>query len=86
MQRGSRVVVPQTKPCSRPYTQSELGGGGSGAAGQQLHRFIKPEHLSSVISASHGDFLIVIGDRNMKNDSCQVCGADKVWGMGVSCR
>ena len=33
---------------------------------------IKPEHLSKVIFASTADFLIVIGDRNMKNDSCQV--------------
>ena len=35
-------------------------------------QYIKPEHLSTVISASSGDFLIVIGDRNMKNDTCQV--------------
>lgn len=34
---------------------------------------IKPEHLSTVIAASAADFLIVIGDRNMQNKSCQEC-------------
>ena len=33
---------------------------------------IKPEHLSAVISSSAADYLIVIGDRNMKNDTCEV--------------
>ena len=32
---------------------------------------IKPEHLVSVITSSHADHLIVIGDRNMKNNTCQ---------------
>ena len=32
---------------------------------------IKPEHLVSVIKSSHADQLIVIGDRNMKNNTCQ---------------
>jgi hypothetical protein len=32
---------------------------------------IKPEHLVSVITNSHADSLIVLGDRNMKNNTCQ---------------
>ena len=32
---------------------------------------IKPEHLVSVITSSHADHLAVIGDRNMKNNTCQ---------------
>ena len=41
----------------------------SGDAGSSI---IKPEHLSTVITSSAADFLIVIGDRNMRNDTCQV--------------
>lgn len=48
---------------------TEMGLGVSGASGPQ---YIKPEHLSTLISASGGDDLIVIGDRNMRNDTCQV--------------
>ena len=32
---------------------------------------IKPEHLVSVITGSHADSLIVIGDRNMKKCNCR---------------
>jgi len=32
---------------------------------------IKPDHLSAVITATTADFLVVIGDRNMKNDTVQ---------------
>eukprot|EP00949_MAST-11_sp_MAST-11-sp1_P005155 g5155.t1 len=32
---------------------------------------IKPEHLVSVITSTNSDYLIVIGDRNMKNSTCQ---------------
>jgi hypothetical protein len=49
-------------------TESGISDGASGGGAP----IIKPEHLSKVISASTADFLIVIGDRNMKNDSCQV--------------
>ncbi len=45
---------------------------GLGEPGVPPPQYIKPEHLSTVISASHADFLIVIGDRNMKNETCQV--------------
>ena len=39
---------------------------------------IKTENLAAVISASKADFLIVIGDRNMKNRSCQAKKAGKL--------
>jgi len=34
-------------------------------------RWIKPEHLVSIITSSKSDSLIVLGDRNMKNETCQ---------------
>lgn len=33
--------------------------------------WIRPSHLSMVISATKADFLVVVGDRNMRNDTCQ---------------
>lgn len=33
--------------------------------------WIRPTHLSMVISATKADFLVVVGDRNMRNDTCQ---------------
>jgi hypothetical protein len=65
------ACLPHWCPCT---TQGELGELGLGVDGSVGPQFIKPEHLSTVISASGGDFLIVIGDRNMKNDTCQVRG------------
>lgn len=53
------------------YVQSDLTELGHGIPRLGGPQFIKPEHLSSTISASPGDYLIVIGDRNMKNDTCQ---------------
>eukprot|EP01125_Pyxidicula_operculata_P009917 TRINITY_DN3261_c2_g1_i1.p1 TRINITY_DN3261_c2_g1~~TRINITY_DN3261_c2_g1_i1.p1 ORF type:complete len:713 (-),score=145.17 TRINITY_DN3261_c2_g1_i1:69-2207(-) len=32
---------------------------------------VRTEHLAEIICSSHADFLIVVGDRNMKNKSCQ---------------
>lgn len=32
---------------------------------------IKPEHLLQIITGSNADFLVVIGDRNMKQKTCQ---------------
>jgi len=49
----------------------EVGLGDAAAAAGGMMQHIKPEHLSTIISASHADFLIVIGDRNMRNDSVQ---------------
>jgi hypothetical protein len=52
---------------------SEAGVGaalGTGAGSQ----YIKPDHLSTLISAMRADYLIVIGDRNMRNSTCQVRG------------
>jgi hypothetical protein len=40
---------------------------------QSGHRWVKPEHLVTVINCTKADSLIVLGDRNMRNDSCQVC-------------
>jgi hypothetical protein len=37
---------------------------------------IKTENLAEIITSSRADYLIVIGDRNMKNRSCQ---AKKTW-------
>ena len=50
------------------------GSGNSDGSGsyQQGPRWIKPENLVSIITASKADSLIVIGDRNMKNETCQV--------------
>lgn len=35
------------------------------------HQYIKPENLLEIITASMASYLIVIGDRNMKNKTCQ---------------
>lgn len=60
----------------------EVGLGDAAAAAGGLMQHIKPEHLSTIISASHADFLIVIGDRNMRNDSVQ---ASSGRGGGARC-
>ena len=39
--------------------------------GNRPARWIKPEHLVSIITSSKSDSLIVLGDRNMKNETCQ---------------
>lgn len=41
-------------------------------AGDGSPQFIRPEHLSPIILSSHADYLIVIGDKNMRKRSCQV--------------
>ena len=61
---------------SRP-SQTDLGEASEGGAGA-APQFIKPEHLSSVIASSHADYLVVIGDRNMKNDTVQARRAGKL--------
>ena len=46
---------------------------------------IKAENLAEIITTSTADFLIVIGDRNMKNRSCQAKRSGKLVEMNVSC-
>lgn len=54
-------------------TELSKGGNTDGSGSyQQGPRWIKPENLVSLITASKADSLIVIGDRNMKNETCQV--------------
>jgi len=44
---------------------------------------IKAEHLAELICTSHADFLIVVGDKNMKNKSCQAKRKGKLLEMMV---
>lgn len=46
-------------------------------------QYVKPGDLSAVIAASHGDFLIVVGDKNMKNETCQARRAGKLVEMTI---
>ena len=47
---------------------------------------IKPEHLVSIITSTLSDFLIVIGDRNMKNNTCQGRRSGKLVEMSLDDR
>lgn len=47
------------------------------------HANIKTENLAEVITNSKADCLIVIGDRNMKNRSCQAKRRGKLVEMDV---
>ena len=47
---------------------------------------IKPEHLVSIITSTYSDFLIVIGDRNMKNNTCQGRRSGKLIEMSLDDR
>jgi hypothetical protein len=49
-------------------------------------QWIRPDHLSVVISATKADFLIVIGDRNMRNETCQGRRSGKLVEMPVADR
>ncbi|KAA0176060.1 hypothetical protein FNF27_02452 [Cafeteria roenbergensis] len=53
------------------------------ARGKGPH-WIRPSHLSMVISATKADFLIVVGDRNMRNETCQGRRSGKLVEMGVT--
>lgn len=44
---------------------------------------VRTEHLAEIICSSHADFLIVLGDRNMKNKSCQAKRKGKLMEMKV---
>lgn len=55
------------------FTQMELEG----------QEFIKPENLIEVISQSTADYLIVIGDRNMKNRTCHAKKSGKLVEVSV---
>jgi hypothetical protein len=45
---------------------------------------IKTENLAEIITSSRADYLIVIGDKNMKNRSCQAKKRGKLVEMNVS--
>jgi predicted ribosome-associated RNA-binding protein Tma20 len=44
---------------------------------------IKTENLAEIITSSRADYLIVIGDKNMKNRSCQAKKRGKLVEMNV---
>lgn len=48
------------------------------------HQYIKPEMLLHIITSSPSDHLIVIGDRNMKNRTCQAKKSGKLVETSVS--
>lgn len=48
------------------------------------HQFIKPENLMETITKSTADYIIVIGDRNMKNRTCHAKRSGKLVEMDVS--
>ncbi|KAJ6248964.1 zinc finger ccch domain protein-related [Anaeramoeba flamelloides] len=48
-----------------------------------LDKIIKSEELSTIISKSIADFLIVVGDRNLKNKTCHVRKKGKLVEMGI---
>lgn len=60
------------------YLQADLTESGLGVPGSPAPQYIKPSDLSSVIAASHGDFLIVLGDKNVKNETCQARQAGRL--------
>ena len=72
------VIAPARPPPQTDLT--EVGLGDPSASGPQ---FVKPGDLSTVIAASHGDFLIVVGDKNMRNETCQARRAGKLVEVSV---
>eukprot|EP00937_MAST-01D_sp_MAST-1D-sp2_P003651 g3651.t1 len=64
------------------FVKSKLEGEVPGIDAKQA-LFIKPEHLVNVITHTNADYLIVIGDRNMKNDTCQARRSGKLVEMKV---
>jgi hypothetical protein len=65
------------------FLNTDLAEAGLGEQNSQVQQVIKPEHLSSVISTSLADFLIVIGDRNMRNDTVQARKSGKLVEMSI---
>lgn len=65
------------------FLNTDLAEAGLGEPNSQVQQVIKPEHLSSVISSSLADFLIVIGDRNMRNDTVQARRSGKLVEMSI---
>ena len=63
--------------------QTDLTETGLGDPSGPSPQFIKPGDLSAVIAASHGDFLIVVGDKNMKNETCMARKAGKLIEMAI---
>lgn len=59
-------------------SEVELARGGRGP------QWIRPSHLSTVISATKADFLVVVGDRNMRNETCQGRRSGKLVEMGIT--
>mmetsp|Transcript_8912 Transcript_8912/g.26756 ORF Transcript_8912/g.26756 Transcript_8912/m.26756 type:complete len:766 (-) Transcript_8912:334-2631(-) len=49
-------------------------------------QLVKPEHLSDIIATSRADYLIVLGDRNMRNRSCQAKEGGRLVEMSVDAR
>ena len=48
-----------------------------------LSGYIKPDNLISVIAESRTDFLLVLGDKNMRNRSCQIRRGGKLVELSV---
>lgn len=46
-------------------------------------QYIKPENLQEIITSSTADYLIVIGDKNMKHKTCQAKKSGKLCEMKV---
>lgn len=44
---------------------------------------IKTENLAEIITTSRADYLVVLGDRNMKNRTCQAKNKGKLTEMDV---
>jgi hypothetical protein len=65
--------------------QNTVQGGFSPQMGTKVPKSkdIKAEHLAELICTSHADFLIVVGDKNMKNRSCQAKRKGKLLEMMV---
>ena len=78
-----RPRPPPPPPPPMPCLQTDLVESGLGDPAAPSPQYIKPADLSAVIAASHGDFLIVVGDKNMKNETCQARRAGKLVEMAV---
>ncbi len=60
------------------WLMTELPPEISGQGGGHSDRWVKPLHLVEVITKTYSDCLIVLGDRNMKNDTCQARKSGKL--------
>lgn len=60
-----------TAPPSSSPVRARDTCGGPGAPSALIPPPSLAEHLVSIITSSHTDYLIVLGDRNMRNDTCQ---------------